>query len=239
MPLYKLVCNTCGGSQDQFMSYRKMKARSGSIPCSDDCAGALSYSPAIGATIGPTSTQRSSGFKTRTDKWSGITTHDYGCDFCGHVEEVSIDFNRGETVSARPCPTQHKQTAGPADEGGDGWVDCTGTMRVIRSVSIERFGEIFTIDGGYYDRGLGVHVKSKQHRLETAKRMGLEPVDGDIDVRGHGKKMQSEHDHDMGEYAKIKDRFENHPAFAETRRLADMGAFDEDDADGADIDIRF
>lgn len=85
--------------------------------------------------------------------------------------------------------------------------------------NIDRFSERFP----YYDRGLGMWLKSKAHRREMCKKLGVSPVDGDIDYAAPMKKAQEEERADKAVLNKLKDRLENHPGYAEYRQLKSRG----------------
>ena len=85
--------------------------------------------------------------------------------------------------------------------------------------SIDRFGERFP----YYDRGLGMWLQSKKHRREMCKKMGVEPIDGDIDFSSEVHELRKKQEDDKKVVDDLKDRMENHPGFKEYRELKDKG----------------
>ena len=85
--------------------------------------------------------------------------------------------------------------------------------------NIDRFSERFP----YYDRGLGMWLKSKAHRREMCKKKGVVPLDGDMD---HSKSLEASRTaerEDKRILNKFKDRIENHQGYAEYRRLKARG----------------
>lgn len=77
----------------------------------------------------------------------------------------------------------------------------------------------------YFDRGLMTYVKSAKHRREICKARGLVPVDGDIDLDADRRKQDAAESEVRRKYHEIKDHEDNDPAFADFRRLRDMGYF--------------
>ena len=75
----------------------------------------------------------------------------------------------------------------------------------------------------YYDRGLGVMLKSKAHRKDICKQRGLTPVDGDWDLDSEYRKMDDINEKEQREYKDYCDKFDNSPEFREVRKLRDQG----------------
>ena len=93
-------------------------------------------------------------------------------------------------------------------------------VEVLISVpSIDRFGERFP----YYDRGLGMTLHSKAHRREVCKKLGVTPVEGDIDMIEEANKVRKAGETNKKEYDKIKKNMKDHPGYREYRRLKDRG----------------
>mgnify|MGYP003146632120 CR=1 FL=1 len=85
--------------------------------------------------------------------------------------------------------------------------------------SIDRFGERFP----YYDRGLGMWLQSKSHRKEMCKKLGVEPIEGDLDFSPEVGQIEKKQQEDKQVVADLNDRMKNHPGFAEYRRMKDKG----------------
>jgi transcription elongation factor Elf1 len=85
--------------------------------------------------------------------------------------------------------------------------------------NIDRFSERFP----YWDRGLGMWLKSKAHRREMCKKLGVVPVDGDIEIGRSLETARQEEREDKAVLNKLKDRINNHQGYAEYRRMKDRG----------------
>lgn len=99
--------------------------------------------------------------------------------------------------------------------------DCESSdVEVLISVpSIDRFSERFP----YFDRGLGMWLTSKAHRKEMCRKLGVEPVDGDIDMTEEARKAERKKEADKKVYDDLQNKIDNHPGYAEYRRLKDRG----------------
>jgi hypothetical protein len=75
----------------------------------------------------------------------------------------------------------------------------------------------------YYDRGLGVMLKSGRHRREICRTRNLTPVEGDFDVSSLNKSVREAEARDEAVLRDMKDKFDNHPGYAEYRRRKDRG----------------
>lgn len=85
--------------------------------------------------------------------------------------------------------------------------------------SIDRFGERFP----YYDRGLGMWLQSKKHRREMCKKLGVEPIEGNLDFSPEVSQIEKKQQEDKKVVEDLNDRLKNHPGFAEYRRMKDRG----------------
>jgi len=85
--------------------------------------------------------------------------------------------------------------------------------------SVDRFGERFP----YFDRGLGMWLQSKSHRKRMCKKMGVEPIEGDIDFSSEVSALRKEQEDDKKVVDDLKDKMDNHPGFKEYRELKDKG----------------
>tara|TARA_A100001391_G_C5024646_1_gene266777 strand:+ start:431 stop:1078 length:648 start_codon:yes stop_codon:yes gene_type:complete len=164
----------------------------------------------------------------------------------GYNKTYDPDENRQESTGikvtyryGKPKHTFHFRDAVCNDCGEESFVDCTNedTNEYDRSVvkcehcgsknleikpachNIDRFSERFP----YFDRGLGMWLKSKAHRREMCRKLGVKPVDGDIDHTETLRKAQAEAEEDKKILKTLKDRVDNHPGYADYRRLKDRG----------------
>lgn len=133
--------------------------------------------------------------------YSGLSLHDFKCEQCGKVTEEIVDHGLNESAS-------------------DGLTcECGGHAHWLPSCKIDRFSEKFP----YFDRGLGVVVQSKQHRLQVCKEKGLTPVDGDWDEDKYIAKQEKEDDKLTRDYQDYCDKLDHHPAFKNYRKARDQG----------------
>ena len=66
-------------------------------------------------------------------------------------------------------------------------------------------------------------LKSKAHRREVCRQKGVVPIDGDIDASRTLEKARQQEREDNKILDKLKDRMENHPGYAEYRKMKDRG----------------
>ena len=164
----------------------------------------------------------------------------------GYRKKYDPDENREKTTGikvryrhGKPQHTFHFRDAICKDCEAESFVDCTNleTNEYDRSVvscdfcgsknleikaachNIDRFSERFP----YYDRGLGMWLKSKRHRREMCQKLGVSPVDGTIDNMESVQKKRQEELNNKAVVDKMRDRVENHPGYAEYRRMKDKG----------------
>ena len=90
---------------------------------------------------------------------------------------------------------------------------------LVSAPNIDRFSERFP----YFDRGLGMMLTSKNHRKQVCKEKGVVPVDGDIDFSTDCGKIERKNAEEDKIVADIQDRVDNHPGYAEYRKLKDQG----------------
>jgi len=134
--------------------------------------------------------------------YKGLALHDFRCKDCGEVFEEIIDFAEDESAhDGQECPK------------------CKGHSVWMPSVRIDRWSEQFP----YYDRGLGVMLKNKEHRRTIIKERGLTPVDGDYDIEREYSKWDTRVAEETAEYEDYCDKLDNHPAFREFRKAQDQG----------------
>lgn len=82
------------------------------------------------------------------------------------------------------------------------------------------YGKIYP----YFDRGLGCRVSSAKHRRQLMKERGLQPLGG-ADLQDMAQKNTSAREERKRRLAARMDEYENHPDFAEYRKLRARGAF--------------
>tara|TARA_R110000765_G_scaffold326212_3_gene417579 strand:- start:425 stop:904 length:480 start_codon:yes stop_codon:yes gene_type:complete len=90
---------------------------------------------------------------------------------------------------------------------------------LVSAPNIDRFSERFP----YFDRGLGVMLTSKNHRQEVCTQKGVVPIDGDIDFSDDYGKLERKNAEEDKIVADQQDRVDNHPGYAEYRKLKDQG----------------
>ena len=136
---------------------------------------------------------------------------------CGNQYDVLTV--RGQTMSIDR--EDDEDTCPKCDSG-----DFTLLVRVgsgIELGGVSSAGKIYP----YYDRGLGCMVNDKHHRKQICKQRGLVPVDGDIDVEKMYNKAEARDDGIRKRYKAIQDEYENHPKYADYRRLRDKGYYED------------
>ena len=121
-----------------------------------------------------------------------------------------------EKVSYVDCSTDNEYDPSVAQCD---FCDSKNVEVLISVPSIDRFGERFP----YYDRGLGMTLHSKAHRREVCRKLGVEPVDGDIDMAEEANKVKKTNESSKKEYDKINHNMKHHPGYKEYRRLKDRG----------------
>ena len=156
------------------------------------------------ATYRPTISIRSIPEAESATAFTGMSLHDFACGTCQHEFDEIVDFGAGEHPSqGKECPM------------------CEATARHIPGAQIDRFSERFP----YFDRGLGMVLTSKQHRLDVCKARNLEPVDGDFDTRRTATLQRNLIEKEEKEFARYADKLEHDPAFAAFRKARDNGQF--------------
>ena len=195
MPLYSYRCDGCGWEKDKIF---RASMRPSEIDCSN-CGRWAKYHFSI-------SKHQSNDAKYTTSYSSekkGLSLHQYKCRDCEYVFERVIDHGEGQTV---------KDTV-PCTECGS---ENTGWRPSCR---IDRFHEKFP----YFDRGLGVWLKNKEHRRQICKERGLTPVGNDLDEDKIFSQFDKRREKEEKEYNDYCDRLDNAPEFAEFRKAVDKG----------------
>ncbi len=134
-----------------------------------------------------------------------LTSRHYRCNRCGY-EGKTYGFIKGDELLM--------DTFDPCER-----CDSLDFDILLSVPNIDRFSERFP----YFDRGLGCMVTSKKDRLSKAKERGVVPIDGDIDYSGEMSNLQQKHQEEDKIVEDIQDKMDNHPAYAEYRKLKDQG----------------
>jgi len=149
------------------------------------------------------------------------STHRFTCRTCARAAELTVDFAKPEPFAARPCPG----------------LDCEGEMVIdYTPQQLNRYGEVWT-SGGYYNKGLGMHVTSEADLHQKADAMGLVPVEGDLDIERWCSDTRASYAEEDAEAAVHQQRLQDDPAFAAYRRATDQGQFDDPEASDDDETI--
>lgn len=141
-----------------------------------------------------------------------VTIHSFQCSSkeCQHYFDASVWNEREKSSDGKPCPKCGSHSEWRISPPR---VD-TSDMRYP-----------------YFDRGLGMTVKSKQHRLDICANPrkyginsnGLTPVDGDWDVDAYIKDRVREEEKLIEGYNEYADRLEHDPKFRSFRKARDQG----------------
>lgn len=180
--------------------------RPASVAC-DVCAAPAAYRVSASRHQGtaPTASRTGDGESrpaTAPSDGKGFVWRDVVCRdaACSHVTVEDIELVDGRLPADAPLC---ERCAGPTD---------------IRDLVFnDRFSERFP----YFDRGLGRVVTSKQHRLEVCRQLGVEPIDGDIDIDAWFKRRKAEDAAEDAEVATMNDMMEHSPAFRNWREKRD------------------
>ena len=134
-----------------------------------------------------------------------LTSRNYRCLDCGHTDKT-YGFIKGDEFLL--------DTFDPCER-----CNSTNLDYLLSVPNIDRFSERFP----YFDRGLGQMVTSKKHRLDVCKKMGVVPIDGDIDYSTEYNQLKRKNEEEDKIVSDIKDRVENHPGYAEYRKKREQG----------------
>jgi putative FmdB family regulatory protein len=190
VPVYEYHCESCKLSVDKIFTASRRPAE---IECTG-CAGTSQYVISVSRFTDKCFVP----VPTHNTEFRGMSMHAFACDACANKFDDMVDFGENEAVSdERKCP------------------ECSSTnVRWVPSCRIDRFSETFP----YFDRGLGMLLKSKAHRREVCKQRGLTPVEGDWDVDSHLRKWDDEDAKEQKAYDDYCDQLDNDPAFASYRK---------------------
>lgn len=128
----------------------------------------------------------------------------YMCDTCGHH---TFEWFKGTPPKEVNCECE----------------ECSGIAARVYKVKLDMHWARFP----YYDRGLGMILKSEQHRLEVCRERGLTPVDGDWDMDSEIKKHDAKIEEEKETYRDYYDRVHNDPAYKDFRKAQDQGQIDQ------------
>jgi putative FmdB family regulatory protein len=85
--------------------------------------------------------------------------------------------------------------------------------------AVDRFGERFP----YFDRGLGMELRSKDHRRQVMKQKGLVAVDGDFSISDNGREKREQAAKESKMVEKLHHDMKHHPAFKLYREQKSRG----------------
>ncbi len=202
MPVYDYICEN--GHREELL--REYTERDNGGECKT-CGCALSYTIAGGNRPVPPVEKTKSGVNIRWRHGKPrviIHWRDYTCNSCGH--EDGCDATNAEQ--------EYDPSVVVCDECSSSDVNVH-----FPRASIDRFSERFP----YFDRGLGIMLRSKQHRRDVCRARGLIPVDGDIDVSEQYKREKVAEAKDEAILSDMRQRLKDHPGYADYRRLRDRG----------------
>lgn len=190
MPTYSYKCTGCEHEQDH-------SCRFAGRPDSLECLECGSNSKRVFRVSAAQSNDPYNRAPPKSTKSMGLVMHLYMCKDCDHQFDELTDFSAGQHFEdKRKCP------------------ECSSmNSKWVPTARIDRFSEMFP----YYDRGLGVMLQSKRHRLDVCRERGLTPVDGDWNVDKEFSEWDNRHETEVKEYDNYCDRLDNHPAFRQFR----------------------
>ena len=204
MPVYDYKCEN-GHSHDKFVSYED-RHNGGKCP---DCESQLKYVfKGKGIVFDPDEKKDDTGIKV---------TYRYGKP--KHVfhfrDAICNDCNEESFVDCTDLETDNYSRENVSCE------HCGSKDLEIRPAchNIDRFSERFP----YYDRGLGVMLQSKAHRREVCRKMGVSPVDGDVDMQREYTNVVNKQQADAKVVEKMKHDLKHHPGYKEYRKMKDRG----------------
>lgn len=194
MPLYSYRCE-CGWEKEKLF---RASMRPSEIDC-EECGRWAMYH------FSPSKHQSNDAKYTTSysSEKKGLSLHQYKCRDCESVFERVVDHAKAESV----------EDTTPCTECGSENTDWKPSVR------IDRFSEQFP----YFDRGLGVWLKNKEHRRQICKERGLTPVGNDLNEDKIFSQFDKRRETEEKEYNDYCDRLDNAPEFAEFRKAVDKG----------------
>tara|TARA_A100001515_G_scaffold72885_1_gene57956 strand:- start:1292 stop:1915 length:624 start_codon:yes stop_codon:yes gene_type:complete len=124
----------------------------------------------------------------------------FSCEDCG---ETTFEWLSGVPPETYPCETE----------------GCGGQAKRVVRPKLDMHWARYP----YYDRALGVMLKSESHRREVCRQQGVVPVDGDWDMAGEISKQDAKIDEEKDVYRDYYDRINNDPAYKDVRKKIDQG----------------
>lgn len=198
MPIYQYVCPH--GHWTELL--RGMSRRKEPVECS--VCGAEAHYAIKGGEVDPEPAQNGVKIWYRHGK-PKVEFHfrDYVCE-CGHEDFVDCTNDDQEfDISVARC-----------SECG------SSNLKILSPVHmIDRFSERFP----YFDRGLGIMLRSKAHRREVCRQRGLTPVDGNFDIAETTADQRRQEAEDVAILKKMRHLMDDHPGYSEYRRMKDRG----------------
>lgn len=143
------------------------------------------------------------------------------CSACSHTYDI-MEWNTGKHAGiTMTMETEVEPAVCPQCSSGE-YVGIVTAGTGIEQGGDHGHGKIYP----YYDRGLGMHIRSAKHRREVCKKRGLIPVDGDHDFARRTEQDRQD-DAEFEEYMSHQRRLEDDPQYAEYRELRDKGFYRE------------
>lgn len=204
MPVYDYECDN-GHCHERFMPYED---RQGGGDC-PDCESELRYVfKGLGKRFDPDEKKTKEGIKVTYRHGKPKHVFHFRDAVCNACEEESFVDCTNESTNDYSRDNVKCEHCGSAD------------LEIMPAChNIDRFSERFP----YFDRGLGVMLQSKAHRREVCKRMGVSPVDGDVDMLTDYKNDKIKAEEDSRVLRKMKRDLKDHPGYREYREMKDKG----------------
>ena len=129
--------------------------------------------------------------------------YDYKCEDGHYTDDVRPMSQCEEPIDCSECGKKATRIYGRSESA---W-------------AIDRFGERFP----YYDRGLGMELRSKNHRRQVIKEKGLIPVEGTIDSADIGRASRERAAEDRRIVQKLHHDMKHSPAYRLYRQQKSRG----------------
>jgi|TARA_R100000005_G_C5001225_1_gene208301 NAD-dependent SIR2 family protein deacetylase len=197
VPLYNFKCGECEWDKDRVF---RASSRPSEIEC-ESCGGVAKY-----RIVASKYQSNSARHLTNYSKEKrGLSLQMFKCHDCESTFEKIIDHGKGESVDdlsvCEKCGSENT------------------TWKPF--VRIDRFSEQFP----YFDNGLGIWLKNKEHRRQVCKERGIVPVGNSFDEDKVFSQFDSRRDKEEKEYNDYVDRLDNAPEFLDYRKAVDQGKF--------------
>jgi hypothetical protein len=142
------------------------------------------------------------------------------CTAC-HREFMLLEWKDG-TVLNNDQPSDRATDLSCPDCGCEERRTVVGVASAVGTGGEHGVGRIFP----YFDRTLGLEVRSAKHRAQLCAERGIVPLDGGMDSVIKGYNEQSSRDQAARDRAKrTTTMYEESPDFADFRRLRDKGFY--------------